>query len=443
MRSYVRKCEFVPAVEGQRREEKLIYCDVKTEESPSNDNNPWQLMSSNDFFDTSTTHFKDIIGFATMSEFIVVARKDDATGMKAAASVDGSTFAEALFPSNFKVPPHQSGYTALDSSTHAVFLLVTVEPDSEYKYGTLIKSNSNGTSYVLSLNAVNQDEWGFVDFEKALSIEGVALANVLANPETAKEDGVKLLKTVITHNDGADWGYLPPPENDAERNAFDCGSDLEKCSVHIHGYTERKYKSHTYSSPTAVGIMLGIGNVGEYLGPKREADTFISTDAGITWKWAMKGPYMWEFGDQGSIIVLVNAMEETRVIHYSLNEGETWTEYPFADDPLLIDEITTVPSDNSRNFVLWAKTSDGLATINIDFSGITDRKCELNEEDPEAGDYYLWTPSHPEQEDDCLFGHISRYHRKRTEADCYNGRIVERLHDIAFNCSCDRRDFEW
>ena len=133
---YVRKCEFVPEVAGQRRADKLIYCDVKAKESASDENNPWQLVSSDDFFEAeTTTHFNDIIDFATMSEFIVVATKDKETNMKAEASVDGSNFAEALFPANFKVP-HQSGYTALDSSTHSIFLLVTTEPSKDYKYGS-------------------------------------------------------------------------------------------------------------------------------------------------------------------------------------------------------------------------------------------------------------------------------------------------------------------
>lgn len=152
---------------------------------------------------------------------------------------------------------------------------------------------------------------------------------------------------------------------------------------------------------------------------------------------------MWEFGDQGSIIVLVKAKEETNLVYYSRDEGATWDKYEFADEPLLINEITTVPSDNSRNFVLWATTSDGLATINLDFTGLTDTQCTLDESNVEDGDYYLWTPSHPLQENECLFGHVSKYHRKRTDSDCYNGRVIERLHNIARNCTCTRRDFEW
>jgi hypothetical protein len=442
LRRFVRKCEFVPPVPGRRLDDKLIYCNVRKKESNSDDDNPWQLVSSSNFFDDQTVHFDDIVDFATTSEFIVVATKDADTNMKAEASVDGTTFAEALFPRSLKVP-HQSGYTTLDSSTHAVFLLVNVEPRADLKHGTLIKSNSNGTSYVLSMSAVNQDSEGYVDFEKAKSIEGVALANIVANANTLDKDNVKKIKTKITHNDGADWALVPPPKVDMDKKSYGCSSLTEKCSLHIHGYTERDYKSHTYSSPSAVGIMLGIGSVGEFLGDEKDADTFISTDAGITWNWARKGAYMWEFGDQGSIIVLVKAKQKTNEVYYTLDEGKEWHQYKFADDEMLIYEITTTPSDNSKNFVLWTKNSDGLLAVNLDFSGLLERECKLDQNEGNQDDYFLWSPKHPKQDDDCLFGHVSEFYRKRPEAQCFNGKIlIPRLHNIARNCSCTRADYE-
>jgi hypothetical protein len=191
--------------------------------------------------------------------------------------------------------------------------------------------------------------------------------------------------------------------------------------------------------------MMAVGNVGEYLGPYRQGDTFITTDGGITWKTAKKGTFMWEYGDQGSIIVIVEEGTPTKTVYYTLNEGDTWEEYAFTDEPLLIDDISTVPTDTSRNFLLWGRKNNKLVTINLDFSGLPDRqqKCELDEKHPEDGDYYLWSPKHPMLEDDCLFGHVAQYFRKRTDAKCFNGRNIRHLHNIAKNCTCTRRDFEW
>lgn len=53
-----------------------------------------------------------------------------------------------------------------------------------------------------ALENVNRDERGFVDFEKMTGLDGIALVNVVSNPQEAVVSGVKTLQTRITHNDG-------------------------------------------------------------------------------------------------------------------------------------------------------------------------------------------------------------------------------------------------
>lgn len=248
---YVRKCEFIKK-EGRGASEKLMYCEQHKDEVPDG---PLQLESSDSWFKKFDVKFENVIDFATMSEFIIVAakNKEDEKSLKVDASVDGQTFAAAEFPSNFKVPV-QKAYTVLDSSTHAVFLHVTVGDREEFEYGSIIKSNSNGTSYVLSVNGVNRNTAGYVDFEKMLGIEGVAIVNVVDNIDEAERGIAKKLKTMITHNDGAEWAPLQAPEKDAEDKNYDCDvTQVKKCSLHLHGYTERRDPRNTFSSPSAVG----------------------------------------------------------------------------------------------------------------------------------------------------------------------------------------------
>ena len=451
---YVRRCEFVKEEKrlyttpqerlGQDDDklDSLIYCEARKEQKVDETNNPWVLRSSENFFeDEGTVQFSNVVDFATMSEFIVVAtREGGQADMQVNASVDGRTFSSVQFPSNFQ-QVHQSGYTVLDSSTHSVFLHVTVDNTDAHEYGAIIKSNSNGTSYVLSLPAVDRDTVGYVDFEKTFGLEGVAMANVVANYDSKNyKKESKQLKTMITHNDGAEWNFVQPPKLDADGKKY-CTGDLRKCSLNVHGYTEREDKSHTYSSSSAIGLMLATGNVGEFL--DKEHDTFMTSDAGISWTSVKKGKYMWEYGDQGSIVVIVKDGKPTNVVHYTLNEGKTWEDYQFSDTELNIIDLSTLPSDNSRNFLLWAMKDGKPTSINIDFSGLTNKQCELNENDPEGGDYYLWTPKHPNQDDNCVFGHVSQYHRKRVESKCYNGKMIPGLHYVVQNCDCTRRDFEW
>ena len=453
---YTRKCDFIAGDYRDGEEsDQLIFCEQYEDENVDKN---LRLVSSNNFFADTSEDFPNILDFATMSEFIIVAAKtEDQQGLKVDASVDGQTFAPAEFPRNFQVK-HQQAYTVMDSSTHAVFLHVTVNPNEGREYGTIIKSNSNGTSYVRTLEFVNRDLDGYVDFEKMLGLEGVAMVNVVDNVRKVEETGEKKkLKSMITHNDGAEWALIPPPQEDALANNYPCVGTKDvatkKCSLHLHSYTERSDKSATFSSPNAPGMMLAVGNVGEYLNRKDDesTDTFITRDAGVTWTSAKKGSYMWEYGDQGSVIVIIEESKPTRKLFYSLDEGEHWIEFIFSPNvDMSIDAITTLPSDNSLNFLLWGKeTGDGskkgIATVNVDFSGLKEREkpCELDDANPTAGDYYFWEPKHPLQDDNCLFGHVAQYHRKKISAACKNGKVIDHLDHMKQNCTCTRRDYEW
>jgi Sortilin, neurotensin receptor 3,/Sortilin, neurotensin receptor 3, C-terminal len=436
---YTRKCEFIKRKEWEGHDE-LIFCEQHEGEDPAA---PLQLVSSDDWFgSTPKQHFRDIVAFATMSDYIVVANKDADQHLKIDASIDGQTFADAHFPKDFKVP-HDTAYTLLDSSTKAVFLQVTVSSYPGFEFGRLMKSNSNGTSYVSLIGAVNQNERGYVDFEKMQGIAGVAMVNVVDNykEERPKE---KLLKTLITHNDGANWALLDKV-SDNLNEGFTCtpGND---CSLHLHSYTERSDPRKTFASASAIGLMMGVGNVGKYL--EGDGDTFITRDGGLEWHRVKKGRYLWEYGDQGSIIVVIQERGSTDTLSYSLDEGRTWTDYQFFDKKMKVWDLTTIPSDKSHSFLVWGRhgDTDKLMSVNVDFDGLRGRKCKLEENasGKDDGDYYHWSPSHPEQDTDCLFGHKTVVHRKKPDADCWNDPSIDPLHsELTENCTCTRSDFEW
>ncbi|KAF9889489.1 vacuolar protein sorting/targeting protein PEP1 [Aspergillus nanangensis] len=441
---YVRKCEFESS-EFREESEKRVFCEQHKSE---NLENPLQLRSSDNFFDDSEVRFEEtLVSFATMSEFIVVASRDqnNTDALVASSSIDGKEFAEAKFPPNLRVPI-KTAFTVLESSTHAIFL--HVKAGSTSQYGPIIKSNSNGTSYVLSLDAVNENRAGFADFEKMQGLEGVAVVNTVSNVGEEPKETDKKLKTMITHNDGAQWSLVPPPAKDADGKGFSCsvvdGKGTADCSLHLHGYTERKDERDTFSSGSAIGLMVANGNVGDRLLSDEDADTFITKDGGITWKSARKGKHMWEFGDSGSVIVLVPDSKATQVLYYSLDEGDSWKEFRFSDMEMRIDDITTLPSDTSKNFLLWGRDGNKPVTVNVDFSGLRSRTCKLveDEDDNENDDYVLWEPKHPFQDDNCLFGHVEQYHRKKPTADCWNNWREPHVHRVGKNCTCTRADFE-
>ncbi|KAK5654968.1 hypothetical protein OQA88_6726 [Cercophora sp. LCS_1] len=440
---YVSSCEFTgsSAYKYPQRKEAQIVCQKRLKETNDNDNNPYVFVTSNDWFDDGDKEvLKNVKGFATMAEFIVVATENTTEKtLQAHASLDGITFADARFPYGFKVP-HKHEFTVLDSSTHAVNLFVATSPDLGRGYGAILKSNSNGTSYVVSVRDVNCNEDFYVDFEKMLGLEGVAVVNVVANPD-AKD--AKTLQTKITHNDGSMWRFLPTPDDD-EFGKFPCRSSGDKrCALHIHGYTERRDHTKLYSSNGAVGMMFAWGNVGPSLGPLKDADTFMTTDAGASWKRVRKGRWTWAFGDHGGVIVLVQTASEaakTNVVYYSFDRGDTWTEHKFSDKEVEIFDISTLRSGSSRQFMLWGSDGSESFALNLDFSGFTDRVCK-HDDDPNKSDYDVWVARYPELPDGCLFGHRSEYLRKKVKAKCYNDIKLQQLYNRQ-NCTCVRQDYE-
>lgn len=383
LHDYVDNCQYIGTTKVEA-DANLIYCTSRT--SQSEISGEIELTSSVDYFENSVTLFKSVVGFAVFEEFVVVAEIFEATYLRMHTSIDGKTFAHAHFPPKFTVD-HQQAYTVLDSVTKSIFLHVTTNTQAGREWGSILKSNSNGTYFVTSIDFVNRNSAGYVDFEKLMGLEGVAIVNVVSNSQQVRDGVRKQLRTMMTHNDGGQWSFLTPPDKDSRGNAYSCSSPLSKCALNLHGYTERVDVRDTYSSGSAIGILMGVGNVGSHLIDYDESDTFMSDDGGITWHESHKGPYQWEYGDQGSIVVIVRDGQPTNHVLYTLDEGRTWIEYAFSDEEMYIRDITTLPSDTSRKFVLFAKSnaeSEQMKIINLDFSGLTDRKCKVSAFELEA-----------------------------------------------------------
>jgi hypothetical protein len=143
-------------------------------------------------------------------------------------SLDGNRFASGKFPPSMRPETHvriflsisvlsfypvsyltlNQAYTVLESSTSALFLHMTMSETPAPYWGAILKSNSNGTYFGISIENVNRDQRGYVDFEKMIGLDGIALINVVSNPEEATVTKVKKLQTRITHNDGGLSNWL-------------------------------------------------------------------------------------------------------------------------------------------------------------------------------------------------------------------------------------------
>ncbi|GBB91648.1 hypothetical protein RclHR1_01900013 [Rhizophagus clarus] len=400
-------------------------------------NNPLQLISSKNFFKNKNKLFDNVVGFTIYEEFLVVAELlPSGQSLRLSISLNAENFAEAQFPPNMQMT--QNAFTVLESATYSITLHVTTSKTN--KYGNILKSNGNGTFYTFSLGYANRDDNGYVDFEKMQGIQGIALANIVGNVNEVNMGNNKKLQSMITTNDGATWKLLNRPEFDSNNNKYKCDGSLDKCSLHLHSYTERRSPRDSFSSASAIGLMMGVGNVGDYLTPYLEGDTFLTRDAGATWIEVKKGAYMYEFGNQGGIIVLVDDEQATDHILYTLNEGISWQEYKFikvGEQPIRIFDIDTMPGGVSSKFILRGynpSRNNEEVVVHLDFSHIFTRTCDLEK------DFEKWQPKH--QDNECLFGHKITYLRKIRENECYIDESLRNKKERGENCDCTDHDFE-
>ncbi|KAJ7089709.1 vacuolar protein sorting/targeting protein 10 [Mycena belliarum] len=402
--------------------------------------NPLSLVEGSSYFTKKKKLFNEVVGFAKFSEFLIVAELlPEKRSLDLQVSLDGVKFATGMFPPSMH--PETHAYTVLESSTGSLFLHMTMSEAPNPFWGNILKSNSNGTYFGLSVENVNRDDRGFVDFEKMIGLDGIALINIVANPHEAALTGRKALQTRITHNDGGTWKPLTPPLVDSLGNKYECTST--KCALHIHGYTERTDPRATYSSPGIVGLLMAVGNVGEHLAPYDQSDTFLSRDAGFTWEEVHKDAHLYEFGDSGSILIMANDEEPTDHVLFSTDEGLSWHEYKFTEEMMRIRSIVTVPSDTSRRFILIGNLpkSHGSTVVHLDFTALTSKQCVLSVEDPGKDDFELWSPSE-ERPEQCLFGRQTLYHRRVRKTNCVVGAQAKASDRIEKNCLCGRADFE-
>lgn len=378
------------------------------------------LIMSTDNFGTHKTVFSQMSNFIIIDKVLLVAVVSDDEDIDLHVSLDGVTFAEAKFPPG--VDKSLTGYLLLEPGSAAVILDVI---DESGKWGTVIGSNSNGTYYHVLLHNINHNNGHHVDFERMYSMEGVLVANQIVN--VGKSD--QYIQTLISYNDGGSWHNIPAP----------AGSCIG-CSLHLHSWTEDHLDDIERSSSGAPGLMMGIGNIGKKLEPYETGDTYLTRDGGLTWKMVRKGPHLYEIGDQGAVIVIVNDKDDTHHFRYSLDEGETWDQVSWHDGVEKMDVLylETEPSDTSRQFFIfgeWHKKdgSVGFAGVHIDFSNLLDRQCTEN-------DFEDWVPHF--NQNDCFLGHKAHYKRRISGRQCYIGKAYEDPVIELEHCPCDEEDFE-
>ncbi|KAI8367031.1 hypothetical protein BD560DRAFT_331602, partial [Blakeslea trispora] len=198
-------------------------------------------------------------------------------------SLDGRNWHKAVFPEGADL--HEKSFTIVKSPGPA--LMVDVLGGGTTQFGSMYKSNSNGTFFAKSLENTNRNSMDYVDFERVQGVEGILIANIIANPkEVELQRANKQVQTRMSFDDGASWKEMKMVK-DIHGNNMRCNE--RECSLHLHSVTSNHNYGQVSSAESAIGVMMGVGNYGSSLLEYDECDTFLSSDYGLTWRMVREG----------------------------------------------------------------------------------------------------------------------------------------------------------
>ncbi|KAG0326544.1 vacuolar protein sorting/targeting protein PEP1, partial [Podila humilis] len=448
---WVKSCSWAQDNKFKRVDYRGMYCEQYADKGVSqkhlvNQGSTTRFVYSENFMSSSRVLFEEIVGYAIYSEYLVLAEfVPNQRELRIAVSQDGTYFSRAQYPHNFDVV--NPAYTVLDSTTRSVFLGITVNDVSNYKFGNLFTSDSNGTYFSLSKKFLNQGNEGTVDFEKMQGVDGVALMNEVMNPNEVLQRSAKEIRSMATFDNGHTWETLSAPQTNLDGKPFPGCLNI-KCTLHLHNYLHRKHTEDMFSSTSIPGMAIGVGNVGDKLGDYKDGNTFLTRDGGHTWKEILHGPHQYDFGDHGSIILLIKDDEvATDHVIYSMDHGQSFKQYEFSKDKYVIKDIVAKPNGIGKSFLLFAVPPAGSPNsarhviIQIDFEGLDMPPCRLDLNDEENDDFERWSLADLRGEE-CMFGRKVEYFRRIEDRQCFVGEMEVNPREITKNCQCQARDFE-
>jgi hypothetical protein len=333
-----------------------------------------------------------------------------------------NNFQSALFPFGAKVKI----FTVSDDITGATWFLT----DDSFYWGSIYTAGATGALYVQSLQHVLKRDDAILDFHSVRGLPGIHLANVVVNYNDFRD---LQLNTYITYDNGGQWSALPPP------NGYFC----VQCNLNLYFSYNSLSSRPFYSSPNTIGIIIANGHTGTALSYDNpmHLSTYISRDAGRSWDeliLPVMGPYLFEFGDHGGILVLAPQNEPVSSIYYSLDEGLTIIPLALPTfGTVWITRIETEKTATSRKFLVYALLNDGSSSAVVygfDFSQLQTRICG-------DGDYETWIPNDGYSTKQCWLGRHTVYSRRIRTADCTNDRDTEHVISSE-NCECTLEDYE-
>lgn len=335
------------------------------------------------------------------------------------------------------------------------------------------------------------------------------------------------IETKITFNKGGSWHRLVPPSVGYNNRTINCfvnsnayngnydnySNDIKndggksilnnqeaqslssECYLNLHGVSSSF--PLVYSVKSAIGLIIANGNIGKYLSNDQEhVNTYLSRDAGFTWKEILPGPHIYEIGNKGGVIIFCEYNKFIDHFLYTLDEGNSFIKVDFTNSNIKIEpkndnsdnsattpttvlkpkivntqinqgdsnynkdikdvknretskieikviNIITSPNNKNQQFLIFGKTRLGGITVHIDISKLNLPACkETSLLFSSQTDYEKWIPSGAfNMFNPCLMGAKTDYYRKKQSSYCTISNSFESKSESHI-CTCKAEDYE-
>lgn len=182
---------------------------------------------------------------------------------------------------------------------------------------------------VPSLVNINAKDKFLPDYQRFKGLESVIVANVVSNSNDVIKGQPKELTTMVSFDDGAHWQMLQleHDQSSVKKEKY-LHLQLENYltrSPKLVQLTESKfgYLGDMSSTGSNVGVGIAQGSEGKHLRLIDKLDTFITLDAGATWRKIKGGRHKVVWCAQGAAMLSMRDDIPLNSVEYSLDLGHS------------------------------------------------------------------------------------------------------------------------
>ncbi|XP_063723018.1 sortilin-related receptor-like isoform X2 [Symsagittifera roscoffensis] len=477
---------------------------IKRKEATGNEDNPFSVIKSLDFFRSSVVVKTEVHEFQMETDFLFYSEFISVEDTSASGESKHVNVYVSKRDTDFK-PVRFNGDADLDQKRRNIieFFVADVSDDQVfmvlstfYKFGQqnaevdgpffhdLYISDITGASMERSLVNISyispslytNVNWEILrlsesrdnqaDIYSVQGLKGVFIATQKVAGDLKDPLSVKY-KTLITYNKGSVWEPLVITEDDKNKactatNSNDdkeCTIQLVQASLLREGLQQL---SPVYSSSSAPGMIVGTGVIGEEIGlstftevtydeqgkKKNDDQTymFISVNGGISFSVGLKGTWIYAFLDSGGFLTALDAYKPTQIIWYTYDHGNTWEYYQFSEHPVIVYHARSRYDEKTSILNVFCShfnesTGKPEQLWNVIFVDFSKFFPKLCNLESDA-DYDLdWKVNEAGRSDLCILGREQIFIRRHPKAECMNGPNFSPLPE-SVPCMCTRRDYE-